>query len=79
IAVLLVKKPVPLAEMKSGFYRPYFIVANPAPHVEDKEQVQLVAPYWPTRTWFANLMLLVTAPPWKIPQVRPHGGRGLQT
>ncbi|KAL0148864.1 hypothetical protein M9458_055873, partial [Cirrhinus mrigala] len=40
---------------------------------EDEEQVLLVAPSWPTRTWFANLMLLVTAPPWKIPQVRPHG------
>ncbi|KAI2647811.1 Translation initiation factor IF-2 [Labeo rohita] len=34
---------------------------------EDEEQVLLVAPYWPTRTWFADLMLLVTAPPWKIP------------
>ncbi|KAI2644869.1 Sodium channel protein type 10 subunit alpha [Labeo rohita] len=26
---------------------------------EDKEQVLLVAPYWPTRTWFPELMLLV--------------------
>ncbi|KAL0149041.1 hypothetical protein M9458_055656 [Cirrhinus mrigala] len=33
IAVLLVKKPVPPAEMKLGFYRPNFIVANPTPHV----------------------------------------------
>ncbi len=31
---------------------------------EDEEQVLLVAPYWPTRTWFPELMLLVTAPPW---------------
>ncbi len=34
---------------------------------EDEEQVLLVAPYWPTRTWFPELMLLVTAPPWQIP------------
>ncbi|CAM4571143.1 unnamed protein product [Leuciscus chuanchicus] len=34
---------------------------------EDEEQVLLVAPYWPTRTWFAELMLLTTAPPWPIP------------
>lgn len=34
---------------------------------EDEEQVLLVAPYWPTRTWFSELMLLVTAPPWRIP------------
>ena len=34
---------------------------------EDEEQVLLVAPYWPTRTWFSELMLLVTAPSWPIP------------
>ncbi len=34
---------------------------------EDEEQVQLVAPYWPSRTWFSELMLLMTAPPWPIP------------
>ncbi len=34
---------------------------------EDKEQVLLVAPYWPNRTWFPELMLLATAPPWPIP------------
>ncbi len=33
---------------------------------EDEEQVLLVALYWPTRTWFPELMLLVTAPPWQI-------------
>ncbi len=26
-----------------------------------------MAPYWPTRTWFPELMLLMTAPPWQIP------------
>ncbi|KAI2645297.1 ORF V: Enzymatic polyprotein [Labeo rohita] len=29
---------------------------------EDGEQVLLVAPFWPTRTWFVDLTLLVTAP-----------------
>ncbi len=33
---------------------------------EDEEQVLLVAPYWPSRTWFSELMLLATAPPWPI-------------
>ncbi len=34
---------------------------------EDEEQVILVAPYWPNRTWFPELMLLATASPWSIP------------
>ncbi len=34
---------------------------------EDEEQVLLVAPYWPNLTFFPELMLLVTAPPWQIP------------
>ncbi len=34
---------------------------------EDEEQVLLVAPYWPTRTWFPELISLTTAPPWRIP------------
>ncbi len=34
---------------------------------EEEEQILLVAPYWPTRTWFPELMFLVTAPPWQIP------------
>ncbi len=34
---------------------------------EDEEQVFLVAPYWSNRTWFPELMLLATAPPWQIP------------
>ncbi len=28
---------------------------------EEEEEILLVAPYWPTRTWFPELMLLVTA------------------
>ncbi len=39
---------------------------------EDEEQVLLVAPYWPNRTWFPELMLLATAPPWQIPVRRDH-------
>ncbi|XDV15586.1 hypothetical protein PO909_015637 [Leuciscus waleckii] len=34
---------------------------------EDEEQVILVAPYWHNRTWFPELVLLATAPPWPIP------------
>ncbi len=34
---------------------------------EDEEQVLLVAPDWPNRTWFSELMLLATVPPWPIP------------
>ncbi len=34
---------------------------------EGEEQVLLVAPYWPNRTWFPELMFLATAPPWPIP------------
>ncbi len=34
---------------------------------EDEERVLLVAPYWPNRTWFLELMLLATAPPWLVP------------
>ncbi len=30
---------------------------------EDEEQVLLVAPHWPTRTWFPKLISLATAPP----------------
>ncbi len=30
---------------------------------EDEEQVLLVSTYWPNRTWFPELMLLATAPP----------------
>ncbi len=34
---------------------------------EAEEQVLLVAPHWPTRTWFPELIFLATAPPWRIP------------
>ncbi len=34
---------------------------------EDMEQVMLVAPYWPSRTWFPELMILAIAPPLPIP------------
>ncbi len=34
---------------------------------EDEERLLLVAPYWPNRTWFPELMLLATAPPWLVP------------
>lgn len=34
---------------------------------EDEESILLVAPYWPNRNWFPELMLLTTTPPWQIP------------
>ena len=34
---------------------------------EDEEQVILVAPYWHNCTWFPELVLLATAPPWPNP------------
>ncbi|KAI2648631.1 hypothetical protein H4Q32_018781 [Labeo rohita] len=46
---------------------------------EDKEQVLLVAPYWPTRTWFPELMLLATAPSWKIPLRKDLLSQGMGT
>ena len=34
---------------------------------EDREQILLVAPYWPNRVWFSELVLLSPVPPWRIP------------
>ncbi|KAL0176030.1 hypothetical protein M9458_028360, partial [Cirrhinus mrigala] len=34
---------------------------------EDRVQILLVAPFWPNRTWFSDLVLLASAPPWRIP------------
>ncbi|KAL0194781.1 hypothetical protein M9458_008353, partial [Cirrhinus mrigala] len=46
---------------------------------EDEEQVLLVAPYWPTRTWFPDLISLAAAPPWKIPLRRDLLSQGMGT
>ncbi len=46
---------------------------------EDEEQVLLVAPYWPTQTWFSELILLPTAPPWRIPLRKDLLSQGLGT
>ncbi len=46
---------------------------------EDEEQVLLVAPFWPTRTWFPELILLATAPPWHIPLRKDLLSQGLGT
>ncbi len=34
---------------------------------EDGEQLLLVAPYWPNWTWFSELVLMASVPPWQIP------------
>ncbi|KAI2651906.1 ORF V: Enzymatic polyprotein [Labeo rohita] len=46
---------------------------------EDEEQVLLVAPYWPTRTWFPELNSLAAAPPWEIPLRRDLLSQGMGT
>ncbi len=46
---------------------------------EDEEQVLLVAPHWPTRTWFPELISLTTAPPWRIPLRKDFLSQGLGT
>ncbi len=46
---------------------------------EDEEQVLLVATFWPTRTWFPELILLATAPPWHIPLRKDLLSQGLGT
>ncbi len=46
---------------------------------EDEEQVLLVAPHWPTRTWFPKLISLATAPPWHIPLRKDLPSQGLGT
>ncbi len=46
---------------------------------EDEEQVLLVTPFWPTRTWFPELILLATAPPWRIPLRKDLLSQGLGT
>ncbi len=46
---------------------------------EDEEQVLLVAPHWPTRTWFPKLISLATAPPWRIPLRKDLLSEGLGT
>ncbi len=46
---------------------------------EDEEQVLLVAPHWPTRTWFPELISLATVPPWCIPLRKDLLSQGLST
>ena len=46
---------------------------------EEEHQVLLVAPYWPNRTWFSELMLLTTTPPWPIPLTKDLLSQGKGT
>ncbi len=46
---------------------------------EDEKQVLLVAPHWPTRTWFPELISLATARPWRIPLRKDLLSEGLGT
>ncbi|KAL0201521.1 hypothetical protein M9458_004708, partial [Cirrhinus mrigala] len=40
---------------------------------EEKGTVLLVAPSWPNQPWFPELIELLTAPPWPIPQKARYG------
>ncbi|KAL0195457.1 hypothetical protein M9458_009029, partial [Cirrhinus mrigala] len=63
-----------------GSSAPENVCPSPSePPCTDPEQVFLVAPYWPTWTWFADLMLLATAPPWKIPLRKDLLSQGMGT
>ncbi|KAL0199539.1 hypothetical protein M9458_002726, partial [Cirrhinus mrigala] len=42
---------------------------------EDREQVLLVAPFWPNKTWFSDLVLLSSIPPSHL-LGPPHSGEG---
>lgn len=46
---------------------------------EDMEQVLMVAPYWPNQTWFSGLVLMVSAPPLRIPLGRDFLSQGQGT
>ncbi len=63
-------RPVCLPEtsLRKYAFPPVSLLAQTLCKVREyEEQVLLVAPYWPNRTWFPKLMLLATAPPWQIP------------
>lgn len=46
---------------------------------EDMEQVLMVAPYWLNKIWFSGLMLMVSAPHWRIPLWRYFLSQGQGT
>ncbi len=45
---------------------------------EYREQILFVAPYWPNKTWFSELVLLASAYSWRIPQSGPPSGTHAQ-
>nr|XP_055041436.1 uncharacterized protein LOC129429021 [Misgurnus anguillicaudatus] len=54
--------------MRKYAFPPVSLIAQTLCKVrQDEESLLLVAPYWTTRNWFPELMLLATAPPWRIP------------
>ncbi len=46
---------------------------------EDEQHVLLVAPHWPTWTWYPELISLATAPSWRIPLRKDILSQGLGT
>ncbi|KAI2668473.1 Protein P [Labeo rohita] len=55
-------------DLRKYAFPPVSLIARTLCRVrEDKEQVLLVAQFWPNRTWFSDLVLLSSIPPWRIP------------
>ncbi|XP_070591368.1 CUE domain-containing protein 1 isoform X2 [Erythrolamprus reginae] len=71
--------PDPRAEGTNALWAPWppgllyaFPPVNLVPRVvekilQEKAEVLLIAPYWPRRPWFADLVALSVSPPWRIP------------
>ncbi len=68
---------LPLPALRKYAFPPVSLLAQTL--CKDEEQVLLVAPHWPTRTWFPELISLATAPPWRIPQRKDLLSQGLGT
>ncbi len=69
----------PLALHKYAFPPVSLLAQTLCKFREDEEQVLLVAPHWPTRTWFLELICLAIAPPWRIPLRKDLLSQGLGT
>ncbi len=71
---------LPLPAVRKYAFPPLSLLAQTLCKLrEDEEQVLLVAPHWPTRTWFPELISLATAPTWRIPLRKDLLSQGLGT
>ncbi len=77
--LLLTQRTSRLASRKYAFPPVSLLAQTLCKLREDEEQVLLVAPHWPTQTWFPELISLATAPPWRIPLRKELLSQGLGT